>query len=543
MIEVMDVKALARLQAEAQKRGCTLEQLVEMMAARIDAEPFALQEMRDELRENAAMQQRILDSQIDLICQYLPDTTLTLVNQAYCNFFGKSREELLGKSFMPLVDTDGHPAILQRLVDCMVDPKARLGEVKITEADGRVRWVEWLDFGITDSQGKVILIQAVGREITASKEEEFRRREQEQLYRLLFEGAPFPMWLYDSETMALLAVNAAALAQYGYTRDEFMTISSLDLQPAGFIERFEMMLSENAGRELRQLPWKHRRKDGSIFDVEITSQPLTLHGRPARFVIAVDTTERVQLDEQRMYAASLELALQKDREIMRVKEKFVSIVSHEFRTPLAVILSSVEILQRYYDKITREKLGEKLEGIAEQVQRMVGLLEDFLTYSRGTAEKLEVRLQLLDLVKLCQSMLDHARVADREQHPFVLEFNLNGRTQFRMDRRLLEHIISNLLSNAAKYSPFGSAITMGVETDDRQLIIWVCDLGIGIPPADQLRLFEPFHRASNVDDIEGTGLGLAIVKQSVDVLGGTIECQSGVGQGTTFTVRLPLPID
>lgn len=497
------------------------------------------------LFESESRYRGILDSQIDLICQYTPDLLLTFVNDAYCKFFGQTAQELIGKSFVPMIDADQHAAIYQRRDECLIDPSPRVAEVRRTVSDGKVYWTQWVDFGIRDEMGKVILIQAVGRDVTRLKEVEAELREQEERYRSLFKMSPVPMWLYDVETLRFLEVNDAALRQYGYAREEMLLLTTEVIQAPDQQEQMRQVLAQFERESVEQLEWQHCRKNGTLFDVEITSHELVLNNRRVRFVVASDITERKLLEQQRIYANSLEVAIEKDREIMRVKEKFVSVVSHEFRTPLAVILSSVEILRRYHEKLTPDNLREKLEGIGVQVQRMVALLEDVLTVTKGNAGQVEFKPEAVDVAYFCTTLVDHIRTADRDRHRFVVEFDLPIGTHFMLDRRLLEHILLNLLSNASKYSPEGDVIMLIVEREDNDMVFMITDTGIGIPEKDQTRLFEPFHRADNVTAIDGTGLGLAIVKQSVDKHGGSITFESEEGRGTTFIVRLPaaaLPI-
>jgi PAS domain S-box-containing protein len=492
------------------------------------------------LYESEARYRGIVESQIDLVCLYDTTPRLLFVNDAYCRHFGKRREDLIGKSFLELVDADQHSGILQRLTDCLVDPKPRVAEVRTTFSDGRVGWIEWVDFGIRNADGQVTMIQAVGRDITRVIRAEAELRQQEEYYRLLFENNPIPAWVYDLKSLQILSVNRAAVDHYQYSQEEFLQLRSVDIQAPEMREAMlELLATPNLGSVVGR-EWWHRKKDGSTFPVEVSSHPITMSEGERRLVLARDISDRKQLEDERIRTQALELTIGKERELMQLKERFISIVSHEFRTPLTVIKTFTDLLRRYYQRLSPESIQEKLDGIAYQVKRMTQLMEDVLTLSRGHSGQLPFNPELTDVFHFCRDTVEHVRIADQGTHLFLIENHLSPGLQLRVDRRLLEHVLVNLLSNAAKYSPVGRQILVKLDQTVRNVQLVVQDEGMGISEADLKRLFEPFYRAESVSKIDGTGLGLAIVKQSVEAHGGVIECESKLGVGTTFTVTLPL---
>lgn len=224
------------------------------------------------------------------------------------------------------------------------------------------------------------------------------------------------------------------------------------------------------------------------------------------------------------------------QEILAAKEEFVSIVSHEFKTPLAVIVSSVELLTHYEDRLTPEKRRERLATIHQQCDHMNEMLNQILSIRQ--AARLESRMEKINLVVFCQSIIDQTRMSSQETHAIVLHAAHNGDCVY-LDTQRLRHILDNLLSNAVKYSPNAEVVELQFTRTDGNIVLEVRDHGIGIPPQSLDRIFTPFHRADNALDFNGTGLGLAIVKEHVDAMGGTITCESVVNQGTTFRVVLP----
>lgn len=252
----------------------------------------------------------------------------------------------------------------------------------------------------------------------------------------------------------------------------------------------------------------------------------------------------IEIALSRHQAESLiQTALKKEKEINELKSRFVSVVSHEFRNPLNTILFSTELLQRYGDQISDKKKETYLERIQGSVKRMNELLSDVLTVGETEAGKLHFNPQPFDVIRFCKDLIDEFHFSDRHKNPIHFSFRQTSRDRPSLpilDERLLRHILTNLLSNALKYSPNGHPIDFKLKLSDQAAIFRIQDHGIGIPKSDQIHLFESFHRASNAKSIPGTGLGLSIVKQCVDLHGGAIVVESEENQGTLFTVTLPL---
>lgn len=246
-----------------------------------------------------------------------------------------------------------------------------------------------------------------------------------------------------------------------------------------------------------------------------------------------DITQRKQLEED------LKIALDKEKELNELKSRFVSMTSHEFRTPLSTILSSSELLEHYRHKWTLEKQTSHLHRIQSSVQHLTRLLNDILTISKAEAGKFDFKPSFINFVDYFYNLVEETQINACETHTidFICECKL---TEAYMDRNLLEHIFSNLLSNAIKYSPKNSTIKFTITTSNHEAIFVIQDQGIGIPKEDLPHLFDSFHRATNVGNIQGTGLGLSIVKKCVDIHQGTIKIDSKLEIGTIFTITLPL---
>ncbi|MBD2411589.1 hypothetical protein FACHB389_33150 [Nostoc calcicola FACHB-389] len=247
----------------------------------------------------------------------------------------------------------------------------------------------------------------------------------------------------------------------------------------------------------------------------------------------VDITERKQLEQE------LRIALEKEKQLSELKSRFVSMTSHEFRTPLSTILSSCELLEHYRHKWTQEKQLTHFHRIQTAVKRMTEMLNDVLVIGKAGTGKLEYGPTSFDLVKYCQQLLEEIQMNLNNQR--LISFTSQYESMpCCMDEKLLGHILNNLLSNAIKYSPDDSIVKFSLSCQNGQALLEIQDWGIGIPEKDLPFLFESFHRGSNVGNILGTGLGMAIVKKCIEIHKGKIFVTSTVGLGTKFTVILSL---
>jgi signal transduction histidine kinase len=262
---------------------------------------------------------------------------------------------------------------------------------------------------------------------------------------------------------------------------------------------------------------------------------LRRHGRLAReFVQTTETAARLHESER-----AAQLALEQEKELSRLKSHFVTTVSHEFRTPLGVIMSSAENLRDYHERFTPVQREEHLRDIFDASRTMSGLMEEVLLLGRVDAGKVTFRPAPLDLRALAERLIEEVRSATNDRCPIEFHFTPSERAP-RGDEGLLRHIFVNLLTNAVKYSPAGRPVALRIEPQDSFALITIRDHGIGVPAEDLPHLFDAFHRGRNVGDVPGSGLGMVIVKRCVDLHGGTIHCESREGEGSTFTVRLPL---
>lgn len=288
---------------------------------------------------------------------------------------------------------------------------------------------------------------------------------------------------------------------------------------------------------------RNYRKDGKLFYNELHISPVHNEtGELTHFVgIQLDVTEQVQAREslersERRYRQ----ALAREQELNEIKTRFISMVSHEFRTPMTGMQASAALLRRLGDRLTLEKQHQHLENIENALRRMNRLLDDVLFFSRAESRKLKVSRKETHLPDHLAAVIETLNPIYPDRRVELDTSGLKHPVQ-PLDTHLLDHILHNLLGNALKYSPVTTPVTCHISEDADGLSFSITDQGIGIPEADQKKLFEAFHRAGNVGTRQGTGLGLNIALRAVELLEGTLTFTSQQDSGSTFTVHLPHP--
>ena len=232
-------------------------------------------------------------------------------------------------------------------------------------------------------------------------------------------------------------------------------------------------------------------------------------------------------------------ALEKERELNDLKSRFVSIASHEFRTPLSSILSSISLIDQYNQKGDVEKIDKHVNRAKASVNHLTAILNDLLSLSKLEEGKMETLHENVYIKELFSDIVEEVKLLLKSGQKIVMECN-TSKESLHTDSRILRNILFNLLSNASKYSEPNKSIYFSCENTATSFRVTIRDEGIGIPEADQRHLFERFFRASNVSNIQGTGLGLNIVKRYLDLLNGSVTFTSEYTKGSTFTINLPI---
>lgn len=297
---------------------------------------------------------------------------------------------------------------------------------------------------------------------------------------------------------------------------------------------------------------RNRAKDGTIYWVDTTIVPfLNEKGKPYQYLaIRSDITQRKLAEEQllrinedlenKVKERTLELthALEKEKELNEMKSRFVSIASHEFRTPLSAILSSTSLIEHYTKPEQEEKRKKHVDRVKSSVRNLTSILDDFLSLEKLEQGRVEAHNAEFNLREFIEDAIEEMDgMSKRKQQK--INFIYRGEDKIYQDKKILRNVLLNLLSNAVKYSPEGKEIHVFSEVVDNNVHLSVRDEGIGIPAEAQRNLFDKFFRAQNATNIQGTGLGLNIVRRYVELLDGTVSFTSKENVGTTFTVDFP----
>ncbi len=489
------------------------------------------------LKDSKERFRNLVETTSDLVWEVDENNVYTYVSPHISDLLGYAPEEVLGKTPFDFMHLEEHSRIANifSFIVASKQPFSSLENINLHK-DGHEVFLETSGVPFFDADENLLGYSGIARDISERKLAEQAIQESEEKFRNLVEQTNDWVWEFDKNGV-FTYVNPKLVDILGYHPSEMLGKSiflfmSLD-EAKRFTPIFENFISQQEAFVNVEKNLIH--KKGCLVVLESSGTPMfapqgVFQGYRG---IARDITERKQVELE------IRNALEKEKELSELKSRFVTMTSHEFRTPLSTILSSAELLEHYSHKFTEEKKLAHLHRIQAGVQRMIALLNDVLVIGKAEAGRLELNPAPIDLIKFGQNLASDMQESAGFQ--YTITFVSQGKCYpNRMDEKVLQHIFSNLLSNAIKYSPKGGKIDLKLVCQDGLAIFQVQDRGIGIPPSDQKHLFDTFHRATNVGTIPGTGLGLAIVKKCVELHGGRIVVQSEVGCGTTVKVTLPL---
>lgn len=466
---------------------------------------------------------------------------------------------LPGQTLASYMIIPSHAKAFTELVDRALQGEQFICEIPYpTDNDQNVDYKELTLNPIHSDNGDITGVAIFARNITEKKRSEERIRNSELLLKSI--NANISEGLYRSTAdNRLIYANQAFADLFGFSSvEEALSATSPMLYTDATQQQHLKDLIEQEGKFSNQ-EVQFIRRDGSLFWALVSSrQEHDDKGNLFYDGAITDITDRMQVQEalSRSYEQlevrvqertadlqhaleQLNIVLAKEKELSELKTRFVSMVSHEFRTPLTSILSSVEILDRYWQRLDETRIQRFHYMIKESVAHMSSLLDDVILLGKAEAGRLLFRPVALDPVAFCHDLIEQMQsgaFTNREIHFFTKGIA----REVQLDPTLLRHIITNLLINAIKYSDIQKPVSLSLTIEDKEIVLEIADQGIGIATEDLEHIFDPFYRSKQVETIPGTGLGLSIVKQSVERHGGAINTQSEVNKGTVFTVRLPV---
>lgn len=383
------------------------------------------------------------------------------------------------------------------------------------------------------------------------------------------------------------SINPAGAKMFGYEPQEVVGNNINMLMPTPYHEEHDGYLKNHRDTGVKKIigvgrEVQGKRKDGIVFPFRLSVSTLQLPGKRMFTGIIHDLTKQKAAEEElrtlnkelekrvedrteelndtvnklltevkeRKSAQSalqqseegLKLALIQEKELNELKSRFVSMASHEFRTPLATILSSAALLGRYTESEQQAKRDRHIKKIKSSVNNLTGILNDFLSLSKLEEGKIQHEPELIDLNAFHNELIEEMSPLLKKEQTIHYEGLLTDQ-KILIDPRLLKNSMINLISNAIKYSEAGSVVKIFTKLKDNELTISVVDQGIGIPDEDKPHMFSRFFRANNAINIKGTGLGLTIVKRYLALMGGDISFESEEGMGTTFMMIIPIEME
>ncbi|MDB5850463.1 MAG: hypothetical protein JWP29_4215 [Rhodoferax sp.] len=489
--------------------------------------------LEEKLHNTLAERETILENSLVGIAFLTQDHRFRWSNRAMARIFAMRRGPAAPPSWEALFPSkQAYDHAMQDIADHMRKGRDFQNEMRLRRIDGSLFWaavsgkaVDAADAG----QGTVWTVM----DITQRKElEEALQRtssEREAIFNSALVGISFNV------NRRIQWVNDKCVEMLGYSREELTGKPSrvFYADEATYVvegrKTMEALLRDGHHTTERKL----LRRNGETFWVQLAGRCVVDRNPDAGVIwTLLDITARRQAEDD------IRAALERQKELNELRSRFVSMTSHEFRTPLATILSSAELIKYYADRMPESEKLEVLHSIEAGVHRMTRMLDRMLLIGKADAQMLEFVPLEIDLRVLCERCIEEARRQHAEAGNTIVLHYAARRTPGAFDEKLLRHIFGNLLSNAVKYSPDGGEVQFRISEDGAHTIFEVIDQGIGIPAQEIPHLFESFQRASNVGRIQGTGLGLAIVKKAVERHGGKVEVQSALGAGAHFTVTL-----
>ncbi|MCB0065406.1 MAG: PAS domain S-box protein, partial [Caldilineaceae bacterium] len=470
-----------------------------------------------------------------LIIRSADNQKMLFINSAAERLTGVQREQLStdAKTIAHLIHPDDIADVQQQISQQSLAGERIELEYRLVRPNGQICWVRVRKFPIKDEDGTTLSQVITGEDITERKESELILQESEAKYRQLVETMRGGLVVFDTKDR-MTYVNDRMCELLGYAREELLNKRAVE-----FVDNSHVITIQTQAAQRKQMVNSSyeilaRRKDGTLVNLLVSASPL--RGKTGTYdggiAVITDITAQKQAEEM------LRQALRHEQELSELKSRFVSTASHEFRTPLATISATTETLINYRERFTPDELDVRLRKILTQVKHMKEIMEDVLQLARIQTGRIQFTLEPGDLEAFCSTIVEEFR-SQPDYHQRLQYTYCHAPAQLHFDRRLMRHIISNLIANGLKYSSSEHPVRVDLRDDTESIVLQVSDQGIGIPEADLQHIFEPFHRAGNVGTISGTGLGLCITKEAVDMHGGTIHIDTEVGTGTTFTVTVP----
>lgn len=488
-------------------------------------------EAQRRLKESEEKYKLITENSNDIVSLMDLSANYTFISPSIKEIMGYDQEEVVGKNVMDFLHPDDIPAIMAQMQESL---KQRIKSTTMTfryrHKNGHFRWLQVNGGVILNEEEQPIYFRANKVDVTEKLANEQKLREQEEKYKLVSENSGDVIGLHKINA-DFVFISPSCFQLVGYTEEELIQINPLVIIKEQYRSEIRSVLTkitETGAKDVKiSFEIQHKNKnwiwvETSLSAVVTNNGDVTLLQSSTR-----DISERIK-------------ALEKERQLSRLKSSFISMASHEFRTPLTTIQSSNELISMHLDSgdvPIDQRMFKHVSRIRIELNRLNSLLKDVFTLGRLDVGKTNLSKDFTSLKYIVKQVIIESLVAYKGRK---VNLKIEGEErQLQLDSQLISHALSNLIVNALKYSEGQPDPLVTIRYKAKTVDIFVKDYGIGIPEKDQNQLFESFSRASNVGDIEGTGLGLVIVKQFIEMHGGRISYSSRIGKGSEFKIQLP----
>ncbi|MEO5790212.1 MAG: PAS domain S-box protein [Gelidibacter sp.] len=469
------------------------------------------------------------------------DNPIIYFNPAFQELTGYSSEEILGKNCRFLQSDDTDQDGITKLRKAVKKGKSCQVTLRNYKKNGTLFWNELYINPIKNREGLITHYIGIQNDITKRKNAE----EERNYLTKIFDNSLNEIYVFDFKTLKFINVNYGAQKNLGYSIEELRNMTALDIKPNFSLKKFYRISAPLRSHIENKVEFEaiHTRKDGTTYPVYVSLEMSMLGERKVYIAIILDITEQKNYTQKLektvdLRTKQLKTALENEKELNDLKTKFLSLVSHEFKTPLSGILTSSILLSKYIRGDQQENRDKHIKIISDKVHYLNSILNDFLSIEKLETGKVNYKFTSFRLSKVLNEVVYNANMLLKEGQHVIYPDNIEDLVLVQ-DERTIELALTNLVHNAIKYSPEHSDVTIKIAQNLKDTVFEISDSGIGIPEMDQKNIFNRYFRAENALTTPGTGIGLNIVKSHIENLGGSIHFRSKFQEGSTFILSVP----